>query len=511
MKCKKPWTREHQNAILKPSFVNKELKKHLEQVMFDRERAQFPETIMVIEDRRQIQKYTQEISLLRRKYEIICSEYRYIQEKIKQHELAILQKKTSPKLFPDKTAKELESDHAMTLAELSAKRDELRQRNDRVNLLLHWIQMPYDRRQNAIENYAEGVPAAAAATHQANVEKVRRKFVRACPIESCRGFLSVQWKCGICGIHTCSKCHIPKSGGDTHECNPDDVATAEMIENDTRPCPQCGTGIFKIDGCDQMWCIECHCAFSWRTGQIESGHVHNPHFFEYQRRMGNNARNLLDMPCNALEPAAYHGVVYALMSKVVHSKTNKKREQLGLPTIPRPTIVELRDKTAAVSYAIGAFYQIMNAYRNDAIQDNLELRVRYLTEEINDVQFRSNLSRDAKKFNKNREIGQVVQTVIYAMTDILNRLIDYLRENENIAEDYNVSSPERIMEILSETYQLLDYANECLAKICVEYKVTRVGMFISNSNINHETGLHSVFVKTHPDGSTYIEPKRAST
>ena len=116
-------------------------------------------------------------------------------------------------------------------------------------------------------------------------EAVKRKFVMGCPREDCRGFLSSQYKCGLCGYHTCSQCLCVKGpeADSEHECNPDDVATAEMIKAQTKPCPSCGERISKIEGCDQMWCTTCHTAFSWRTGAIDNGVVHNPHFFQYQR------------------------------------------------------------------------------------------------------------------------------------------------------------------------------------------------------------------------------------
>jgi len=79
----------------------------------------------------------------------------------------------------------------------------------------------------------------------------KASFIRACPDENCRGFLSTQWKCGICEKWTCSDCHIIKgyTRDAEHTCNPDDVATATLLANDTKPCPKCGEGIFKIDGC----------------------------------------------------------------------------------------------------------------------------------------------------------------------------------------------------------------------------------------------------------------------
>ena len=79
----------------------------------------------------------------------------------------------------------------------------------------------------------------------------RREFVRECPGENCRGFLSTAWKCGLCEKWTCPDCHEVKgTNRDTeHTCNPDSVATAQLLARDTKPCPKCRTGIFKIDGC----------------------------------------------------------------------------------------------------------------------------------------------------------------------------------------------------------------------------------------------------------------------
>jgi hypothetical protein len=80
---------------------------------------------------------------------------------------------------------------------------------------------------------------------------VRAEFVRACPVEGCRGFLSTQWKCGICENWTCPSCHLVKGTNRDieHVCNPDDVATAQILATNTKPCPNCHIGIFKIDGC----------------------------------------------------------------------------------------------------------------------------------------------------------------------------------------------------------------------------------------------------------------------
>lgn len=151
---------------------------------------------------------------------------------------------------------------------------------------------------------APRVEGAAAAA----LERVQ--ILRGCPAEGCRGFLSVGGICGICDAKICLCCHeiVGKKGeaveqlgelefriternqgaGEPttrmHRCDPASVETAKLLQKETRPCPKCKALIFKTDGCDQMWCTQCQTPFSWRTGRVEEGRVHNPHYYEWLRR-----------------------------------------------------------------------------------------------------------------------------------------------------------------------------------------------------------------------------------
>jgi len=157
--------------------------------------------------------------------------------------------------------------------------------------------------KNRLEHRIRVGPAADAALPGAAARREHAAFVRPCPNTeaNCRGFLSTQWKCNLCDMWTCKDCHEMKGlTQDTpHECNPDNLASAKLIDADTRGCPKCGARVYKISGCNQMFCTACNdCAFDWVTGRVETV-IHNPHYYEFQRQLngGHVPRVVGDILC----------------------------------------------------------------------------------------------------------------------------------------------------------------------------------------------------------------------
>ena len=126
------------------------------------------------------------------------------------------------------------------------------------------------------------VPQLEVAPESSDSEP--KSMTRKCGRPECGGFLTTRWRCPVCETYTCSQCGIPKTG-EAHDCNPDDVATMTLLRHDTKACPKCSVPIHKIDGCAQMFCVQCHTAFDWNTLRIERGRIHNPHYYEIQRQM----------------------------------------------------------------------------------------------------------------------------------------------------------------------------------------------------------------------------------
>ncbi|KAJ9534162.1 hypothetical protein QJQ45_002156 [Haematococcus lacustris] len=108
-----------------------------------------------------------------------------------------------------------------------------------------------------------------------------RTVVRTCPAADCRGCINADW--------TVTQ-----------------TASVQLLAKDSRTCPKCPASINNIEGCDQMFCTVCHTAFSFQTGQIERGVIHNPLYYEWQRQQNGGVapRAPGDDPCRNKQRAS---------------------------------------------------------------------------------------------------------------------------------------------------------------------------------------------------------------
>lgn len=242
------------------------------------------------------------------------------------------------------------------------------------------------------------------------VAKEKRQFIMRCPAEGCRGFLSQTYVCGVCDKKTCSECLELLTENTEHKCNPETVESAKAIKKETRPCPKCGARIFKLEGCDQMYCTMegCGTAFSWNTGQVVTGRIHNPHYYEWLRRNGGGTapREVGDIPCGGL-PAAW-----AFTRLIIRNQTFTTEEKNHILEIHRN---------------LTEFEQRLREYpaTRPAVA-NKELNVLYLMNELAEEAWQRQLELNEAKFNRKREIGQILQTLVAAGAEILQGIVGRL-------------------------------------------------------------------------------------
>jgi hypothetical protein len=441
--CSKEWTRKHLVTVFTKAFVNGPWKKNREKILFDREIALMPDTQPLVEAeiiREENEKRMKHVKELNS--QIACL---HIQKE------AIIHLRTDPD--SDTKIKEILD----TIFCLSECRDHL--------------QAVHKEQAALVKQTNNKTPATTE----------RRVFVRACPDENCRGFLSTQWRCGLCEQYSCPDCHVVK-GRDRyceHQCNPDDVATAKLISKDTKPCPNCRTGIFKIDGCDQMWCTQCRTAFSWRTGNIETK-MHNPHYYEWVRLNNGGVvpREQEDNPCGGRN-VLQHTIIGQLFNMFLKI-TGQTSMMSGPDMISGPCkFRNERDFYLAICKSVQNTLDLrevfITKYQNrDQVEANAPYRVKYMRNKITTEEFQAKIQQANKKYEKNREIYDVLQMLVTTATDIIHRTTNEVRLYENKSLDKAINT-------FNELNNVQAYVNECLSDIANTYSSRPINLDYYNN------------------------------
>jgi hypothetical protein len=363
MGCKTAWNREFVDSFCTKYFRTTELKRHRENVLFERECALMPDTQPEVE--------------------------------------RIIQMRRIRRVIREQKQKLLELHHRYQTLQLGEPIP------DEIRILYREMEITY-RHLEQIRNSGT------------IIDNEPRRFVRQCPIEECKGFLNEEWYCGLCERHYCKSCN--ELLDENHVCDKDVVETMKLLNKDSKSCPKCGTVIHKTSGCAQMWCINCHTAFNWRTGQIENGRIHNPHFIEFRR------------------------------------KTMMSREHGDIPCGGAPTFRELRE--------IGATNQILqyamviqqveheHMFLDTRPVDNTQLRIAYMLNDISKGDFKNFLQRQEKYKDKVRDLSNIFEMIGNTGGDLLRQY---------------VLEPERHDEIVDLLQKIIDYGNEIFETIRSRY------------------------------------------
>ena len=363
MGCKTAWNREFVDSFCTKYFRTTELKRHRENVLFERECALMPDTQPEVE--------------------------------------RIIQMRRIRRIIREQKQKLLELHHRYQTLQLGEPMP------DEIRILYREMENTY-RHLEQIRNSGT------------IIDNEPRRFVRQCPIEECKGFLNEEWYCGLCERHYCKSCN--ELLDENHVCDKDVVETMKLLNKDSKSCPKCGTVIHKTSGCAQMWCINCHTAFNWRTGQIENGRIHNPHFIEFRR------------------------------------KTMMSREHGDIPCGGAPTFRELRE--------IGATNQILqyamviqqveheHMFLDTRPIDNTQLRIAYMLNDIGKEDFKNFLQRQEKYKDKVRDLSNIFEMIGNTGGDLLRQY---------------VLEPERHDEIVDLLQKIIDYGNEIFETIRSRY------------------------------------------
>jgi hypothetical protein len=405
--CQAGWSEDFLSESLTKTFLLKEFKEVKEVVLLDMEKARLPESQ---ERARRYKDAKALVDAVDAKIKPIKDQIEAMPEKIAHMKNKKVYHEADMKYWLGVTAR-WTGQYEGKLSEYSEMRTRARYDYDVSGEVYHKAVEPFKQRMAKlrtreyrdasylVETY--GVPRAiGGAGAPAPVTKSEWTFVMKCPKADCEGFVGNDWACGLCALKVCKDCREPTAK--EHECDPDTKLSVAAMAKEAKPCPKCAASISKIDGCDQMWCTQCHTAFSWRTGAVET-RVHNPHYYEWMRRNGT-------LPATGGPPggAPPEGGCLAnneVIPQIQHHYWNDHT---------------IQQACRAVLHGEGLLRQHRNMdHMLNEDQARALLRVKRLVNEITENAWKDKLQRMDKAKKKNTCVLAVLDMYVQAGTDLL--------------------------------------------------------------------------------------------
>ena len=285
--------------------------------------------------------------------------------------------------------------------------------------------------QHNIDDYIEDV--------RNNLQVNTDKKLENCPDINCNGYIEDN-VCGVCRKKVCENCF--ELLNNNHKCSEDTLKSIKEIKKNYKKCPYCKVPIQRSEGCNQMFCTNCHIFFNYVTCKPikKTVFVENPHHNEW---ISNNLEinSLTVDKCNVT------------FGKILH-----------LP-IPKKNAIKI-----AQIYLLNSQIQtemINNNISNKNV-DMLFLRVNYIKGNINKDTFKTKIQRLEKSKQKLIDTNEIRKTYIKVCYYLLNNLLE-------IAKNKNCLQEKHVHKEIDEMYE--DYY----------YKVDNVGNIYSDYNSDSDS------------------------
>ena len=266
-----------------------------------------------------------------------------------------------------------------------------------------------------------------------NVIKEEIKLNIKCLKEGCNGFINEDYECYICYSKVCKSCEMLMLPN--HECNESDVENLKLIKKECISCPNCNAYIYKIYGCDQMWCTNCNTAFDWKTRKIlDTKNFHNPHYIDYIRSRQQSGQDVeieqQNIACNDnMQIIDYHCDV----------------------------LLNIREMFSDFNHLYIGPHQL--GYRNKNPEDIITNSMKYINNDITETQYKKTLQMIDKRYKFETEIADINQVLRLKMIELYNHyainiiphhlgLPEYYEDVENLID--------HVIKIIDETNKMRD-------------------------------------------------------
>lgn len=279
-----------------------------------------------------------------------------------------------------------------------------------------------------------------------NMKNLSFNYIKKCGNITCNGMLSNEvlvdknYLCTICNTITCIDCEVILSKKE-HICDKNILKNLTNLKEETKPCPSCSVRIYKTEGCDQMYCVQCFTVFSWDTGVIDNGVIHNPEYFD---SLKNYNRNPLDIQCGRELENAFYNEKDNKYNKLV---TNKK----------------FRYYFCAINNSILYISKKIKLFSND-VSINKKHRIKYLNGVINEKKYKKLCLKNIINAKREKNLLDIVITFMNCGNEIFFRIFYHW---DNITKNLNDI---KYKDFIDELVKFTSLCNEEFNKISIKKK-----------------------------------------
>ena len=161
-----------------------------------------------------------------------------------------------------------------------------------------------------------------------------------------------------------------------------------------------------VRNCDQMWCTQdgCQTAFSWNTGHIVTGVVHNPHYYDWLRRQNNGQmpRQAGDIPCGGL-PNAW--------------QFTRLLQNTSLSVVERALIANIHRCFGDIIHV-----RLPDFPARRLANTNKDIDVKYLMNELTEIEWQKMLEQRETRFERKKEFGQILTTFAHVGSEMIRTI-----------------------------------------------------------------------------------------
>lgn len=297
-------------------------------------------------------------------------------------------------------------------------------------------------------------------------EKKEYKFFGHCPRDDCKGIITEKIKCNVCEQKVCKSCKEAISNEPDalklHACNLDTLETLKSIKSDSKNCPKCKVSIYKIEGCNQMFCTQCNIAFCWRTGEIYRGrNIHNPHYFQWLDE-SSAIENQIN-PCN--------------ITNYLQVLSNTSYSNNYNTTMLRESIYTFIDINGRIIYNL----------RDKMINEKkiVRLKVNYLLGYCDESKFKEKLQIEDIKVHRANEQLNIMESLVSGFCVIMKNEFD-----DNISKNIRIDS---INKIECQFDKLIEFSETLQKEYHKKYKTKCYKLYWKNSISKRNPKYISIF------------------